>query len=184
MKQYDISADTVFGAGVTQGEFLPAALNANIGDYVDKDTGKANFQSQGFIDLLELTTELPVESDFMDDEDDGEAETMIRDGRALLTEAWLYNFRTFSEMEQATVGEPVAYVGYPSEQKAGPSIENNLQLAMSASSENKEAVWEFLRSFLQEDYQDRVEFGFPVYRRSLDKLAAAAQERPYLEDFT
>ncbi len=179
IKRDNIPVTTAFGAYVTQNDLLVSALNSNIADYVDKDTGKCSFSSQGFIDLLEITAELPAEASFMEDEESEEMETLMRDGKALLTTAWLYNFRAFSEMEQSTLGEPAVYVGYPSENRTGPSIETNLQLAMSASSEHKEAVWEFLRSFLTEEYQDTVEFGFPVYRKSLDKLAAAAQERPY-----
>ena len=179
IKQQNIPRETAFGPYMTQQDFLLAAMNATIDDYVDKDTGKCSFSSQGFIDLLELSAELPKEYDYMDEDVMDSMETLMRDGKALLTSAWLYNFRAFSEMEQATVGEPVSYVGYPSENKLGPCIEAELQLAMSASSQNKEAVWDFLRGFLEEDYQEKIEFGFPVRRQALDLLAEKAQERPY-----
>lgn len=175
----NIPMQTAFGGHMTQGEFLVNALSTTIDEYVDKDTGKCTFNGQGFIDLLELSAKLPKEADYTDDEAAAELETVMLDGKALLCSAWLYNFRTYTELEVATVGEPVTLVGYPSEGKSGPSIEATMRLAISASSKNKEAAWQFVRSFLLEDYQEKVDFGFPVRREALELMSQTAQERPY-----
>lgn len=45
----------------------------------------------------------------------------------------------------------------------------NLAIGISASSQNKEKSWEFLKSLLDEEFQDNIKRGLPVRISSLEK---------------
>lgn len=56
----------------------------------------------------------------------------------------------------------------------GSAIIANTQLAMSSKSKNKEGAYSFLRYFLTDEYQQELEYGYPVSIRRLDEMAGDA----------
>lgn len=55
----------------------------------------------------------------------------------------------------------------------------NLAIGISASSQNKEKSWEFLKSLLDEEFQDNIKRGLPVRISSLEKKIEAAMRTEY-----
>ena len=49
-----------------------------------------------------------------------------------------------------------------------------MMLAMSHASEHKDACWEFLRSFYLDQYQENIDFGFPVSKKAYHAMAEKA----------
>ena len=43
----------------------------------------------------------------------------------------------------------------------------------------KDAAWEFMKSFYDDDYQNKLQRDFPIKKSALEQVAAKAQERPY-----
>ena len=72
-------------------------------------------------------------------------------------------------------------IGFPSSDGEGSAIMPGLQLAMSAKSAKKEGVWEFLRSFLTDEYQKDI-YGFPLSIKRLEEMKKEATQKPYYLD--
>jgi len=65
--------------------------------------------------------------------------------------------------------DDVAYIGYPSKKDQGVGLRESSGLfAISASSENKEAAWDFIKCVFEGD--DDNEFGFPASKTKFEKM--------------
>ena len=89
------------------------------------------------------------------------------------------DLRNFNNMEQGTFGGELTMIGFPSSDGDGSVIWPNLRFALSAKSKNSVGAWEFLRTFLTDEYQESVEYGFPLSVKLLDEKVQQAMERPY-----
>lgn len=152
--------------------------------FIDWDTGKCNFDSDSFMQLLEFLKQFPEE---LNDEDlDAywqNYDSMWREGRVIAQMASISGFRDYNYMEKGTFGEKITIIGFPSSNEDGSAIIAGMQLAMSSKSSNKEGVWEFLRYFLTDEYQNEVNGGLPLSIRRLDELAAEAMKNPtYIDE--
>ena len=79
-------------------------------------------------------------------------------------------------------GEPVTAVGFPVKEGAGSVIMYNSNFAISARSPYKQEAWEFIRYYLTPEYQDTINYGWPVLKSSLDVKMEEAQEQPFYID--
>ena len=106
---------------------------------------------------------------------------MLRDGKALASIQYLSDIRSFNMAEKGNFGEDITMIGFPSSDGEGSAIMPGLQLAMSAKSAKKEGVWEFLRSFLTDEYQKDI-YGFPLSIKRLEEMKKEATQKPYYLD--
>jgi len=154
--------------------------------YVDWDNGQCHFDSNGFMKILEYANSLPREIDYtavMDDESYWkEMETQYRNGKTILSIQYLSGFRDYAYAKQALFGEDITLIGFPTEEGVGAGLNIGTTMAISALSKNKEVAWEFMKSFFSEEYQDSLNYNFPVRISSLRKLEEKAWERPYFVD--
>ena len=154
--------------------------------YVDWDNGQCYFDSDGFIKILEYANSLPREIDYtavMDDESYWkEMETQYRTGKTILSIQYLSGFRDYAYAKQALFGEDITLIGFPTEEGVGAGLNIGTTMAISALSKNKEVAWEFMKTFFSEEYQDSLNYNFPVRISSLRKLEEKAWERPYFID--
>ena len=72
--------------------------------------------------------------------------------------------------------------GFPSKTPGTATIFPQLEIAVNASSKQKDACWSFVRRFLLDDYQDSVNMYWPVSIDALDKMANTAMEPLYYTD--
>lgn len=120
------------------------------GDYVNWETGECSFDTTEFKKVLELSN---ASSNIIDDRESlFEYESKIRDGSALLGcgGATLDTMQVLPEL----YGEDVTFIGYPTKDKNGSYFCFTDKLGMSATSEHKEGVWEFLRTFMMKGHHD------------------------------
>lgn len=154
--------------------------------YVDWDNGQCYFDSDGFMKILEYANSLPREIDYtavMDDESYWkEMETQYRTGKTILSIQYLSGFRDYAYAKQALFGEDITLIGFPTEEGVGAGLNIGTTMAISALSKNKEVAWEFMKTFFSEEYQDSLNYNFPVRISSLRKLEEKAWERPYFID--
>lgn len=67
----------------------------------------------------------------------------------------------------------ISCVGYPGNFPCGSLAKGgDVTLVMSEKSAQKEGAWEFIRFFLEEEYQNRYTTGFPVFLSAFDRKAA------------
>lgn len=177
--------DTVAFFDTTKSSFLNYYIWMCSEQVVNWETGECFFDGDGFIKVLEYANTLPEkldESRYNDESFWRNYEVMYREDQVLLEIYGLSSYRDFNSLEQRSFGEDVTLIGFPSEDRNGSSIAGNMTFAMNAKSKNKEAAWDFIKYFLSDEYQDKLEWGFPVKLSSLEAQAKKAQEKPFWLD--
>jgi len=170
----------------TKMSVLNDAIMMNSDEYINWETGECFFNTPEFTGLLEFANEFPGEIDYATLYNDPQywekQETIFRDGKALLQPYTIANFQDFQYCEGGTFGEQITAVGFPVNQGIGNAYMCNFGFAISAKSKHQDVAWEFLRYYLTDEYQDSIEYGWPIKLSSMDKRMKKAQERPYYED--
>ena len=125
-----------------------------------------------------MANKLPVEyaenawEDFKD--------TIYMDNEALFD---IYNLQTFSDytfLRDGIFGDEISFIGFPNDMGVNYStIEPDISLAICTQCKDKDGAWEFLKSFLSEEFQDSLPYDLPIRKSSLEKFAAKSMERPY-----
>ncbi len=174
---------TQFLADVTQSEMMERCISMSGNQFVDWENGNCNFNSDEFIQMLEFISTFPEEIDrnLWTEEYWENYESMWREGKVLALATSIGDFRGYSYTEKGTFGEKVTMIGFPSSNGEGSVIQPRQQLALSSKSKCREGAWEFLKVFLQDEYQEKI-YGLPVSIKCLDKLATKAMEKPYYMD--
>ncbi len=170
----------------TKSSVLNDALMMNSDEYINWETGECYFNTPEFISLLEFANEFPSEIDYESLYNDPtyweKQETIFRDGGALLMPYTISNFTDFLYCEDGTFGEEITAVGFPVGDGVGNAYMGNFGFAVSAKSKYQDVAWEFLRYYLTDEYQDALEYGWPIKLSSLEKRVQKAQQKPYYED--
>lgn len=163
----------------TRDSILQSLLFADLDHYVDWTTGKCNFDSKDFIEMLEFAATFPAT--IPDDMEWEETNTRIAEGRQMLTQAYLYSVDSmlWNDVQFGEAG--ATYIGYPTNNGVGSVMQMDSGYGMSASCKNKEAAWEFLRSFLTEDAQKNV-YNIPINVKVYQEMLKEAMTPEYEKD--
>lgn len=160
-------------AGTTKENILEHAMELCADNFIDYKTGKCDFTSDYFIELLEFANGFLNSMDldsYFDDAFWDRYRTMFADEETLLLITFITDFSDIFYNEHEIFGEEVTAVGFPTFSGLGSAFYVNGGFAISAKSENREGAWEFIRTLLNEDYQDGVS-ELPVRKSSLEKQA-------------
>ncbi len=177
---------------VTQTVMLDNICTITADQFIDKNTGKCNFDSEGFIKVLQFAKTLSSKSVWEDgggipidmySKDMGndfwtEMETAYRENRVLLQVEYFNSFRGYWQLMKGTYGEDINFIGFPTDSRNGSAVNPTFKLAMSAKSKLSEGAWQFLRYFLTDEYQNTITNEFPVKLSRIDALAKEAMQ-PY-----
>lgn len=152
-------------------------------EYVDMDQGTCNFRSEVFVEDLEFARALPEYAEKFELEENSYDSRYIED-KALLQPVTICYIPDLARQIYGCMGEDIAYVGYPSESREGSCIRVcGMSFALSAESDKLDGAWEFVRTFLTEDFQRDELYGvngrsLPIRRDIFDERAqiAATQE--------
>ncbi len=175
-------AGTMLFENNTRDMMLRLCLTMSGDQFIDWERGTCSFDSDSFIQTLELLSLFPEKIDDTEYEDEywENRESMWRDGKIIASINSFGDFRSYNQEEKGTYGEKITMIGFPCANEDGTVIWPDLQLAMSAKSKNKEGAWAFLRTFLTDEYQEEnINYGFPVSIKRLDELGEEATQRPY-----
>ena len=122
-------------------------------EYVDTDQGICYFQSDAFVEVLQFAQTLPEYAERFELEENSYDSRYIED-KALLQPVTIRYVPDLAQQINGCIGEDIAYVGYPSESREGSCIRVcGMSFALSARSNKLEGAWEFVRTFLTEDFQ-------------------------------
>ncbi|MCR5177738.1 MAG: extracellular solute-binding protein [Lachnospiraceae bacterium] len=167
-----------FGA-MTRENLFSLLLYIQGAEYVDLSTGKCAFDSPGFIELLNLVKLFPekiADDAYMDQQ------KAYREGNSVVLLYGFSNYKDYANCRYGYFGREIAMPGIPGYERSGSMIMPQIQLAMTSTSAHKEAVWDFIRMFLSEDYQDKLNWGFPVRMDSLRNLGQKSMEKEFYID--
>lgn len=178
-KPEDVS---LFGESMTRDSMMYSAMSLALPQFIDKESGQCNFESQGFKDLLEFLKTLPTEYeyDYSDPDYWTNMEMQYISGKTLLMTNTIYSVSdlvyTFGNFGTADV----TFIGFPCEDGVGAILNVPNRYAISAQSPNQEGAWEFMRYYYTDEYQET------LYQMSINKeiwmeQAMEATEKPYWE---
>lgn len=153
--------------------------NMSLDSFINWETGECNFNDGYFEKVLEFANRFPKEVEY--NEDDESTPSKIQSGKLLLMEVGLSDIQSY-QMYSAMYGEPITFIGFPSNGGNGSYINPMGGLAINAKAEHKDGAWEFLKSFLSEEYQmESVEWDFPVMRSALEAQFEEDMTPEYIE---
>jgi ABC-type glycerol-3-phosphate transport system substrate-binding protein len=169
---------------MTRGNFFGTMMNFCAGDFVDVSTGKCNFNSPEFINMMEYAKTLPAElnEDYYGEDYWMNYRSQYRDNRTLLEYVSIGSIRNLNYTINGDMGEDVTYIGFPTESGQGSYINAYQTYAISSRSKNKEGAWEFIRFYLTEEHQKTLEYGMPIQMKYFKANAQKALEKPYYVD--
>lgn len=152
------------GADKSRILWMMCAMNQKL--FVDKEAGTCNFSGEEFRKILEFANRFPAETNY-----DPSLEK-LRSGETMLYRDTITSVQIY-QMYEFMFGEPVNLIGYPTFGESGLTLSSNgTTVAMSAQSQNKEGVWEFIRFNLTKDRQENTgspNGGFPILKSALEK---------------
>lgn len=174
-----------FGRDMTKEVFMNMVMRYCSNQFIDVATGKCSFDSDNFIRMMEFTQNLPeeivYEDDYWQNYDWSKEQAQYRENRTLMMQANLYEFSGLSRMINGYFGEPVSFVGFPTEDGDGSYIQSSQTFALAAKSGNLDGAWQFVRYYLTDEYQKDVSY-FPVNLEMLREKSKDAMEQPYYID--
>ena len=174
-----------FGGDTTRSQFMNMVMSYCGNQFVDVSTGKCSFNTQDFISMMEFAKTLP--SDDSQNYDDEywnnyweNYQSQYRQDRTLLMQVNFWQFSQMASSINGYFGEPVSFVGFPTDTGNGSYIMSSTTYVLSAKSKHLDAAWDFMRYYLTDEYQDKVSY-FPVQKEKFYEKSKDAMERPYWE---
>ena len=179
IEQTGVNKQKAFGY-MTRETFLDYGLRFAGNNYIDWENKTCHFDGDAFVDFLEFSSEFMEE--IPESAYDDYKDTMYVSEESLFSITILNTFRSFNENTQAYFGGDVSYVGYPNDFGVNNSIiYPTYRFGISAQSKNKDAAWDFVKTFYSDKFQESV-YEFPIKKSVFEKRAKDATERPYYMD--
>lgn len=176
---------TYFDSYIDGPTFLSFAMVLNQGDFADFKNGKTMFDSQKFIDLLNLAKEMPARNQDMVNIEYEEPTIRVRDGKQLFM--LLSNGSDFSEyrMLSTILNGKINFCSLPGSDKIFSTFMVDSGLSISANCAAPELAWKFVRTLVSEvqTYEESDYFGsFPMNAKSFDNLLNKLMEKQMIKD--
>ena len=149
---------------------LMMLLFTDLNSYVNWESASCDFENEDFYKLLGFCAQYSETPNFAGDGLSQQAR--VAAGKQLLMDVEIYDLDEVCYHDQY-FGGSCTYVGYPTRSGSGNVLYLTEGYAMSASCSNKEAAWDFLRSFLGQDYQ-RGQYGLPLRLDVFEEKVEAA----------
>ncbi len=166
----------------TREYIMQMCLMFNFDEFVNWETGECNLNGEEFIKVLEFANRFESQEKYQYDEDAPSTPSKIQDGTLLLLSTSFSSVQDY-QMHSAMFGEPITLIGYPTFSGSGNAISAQNCFAINAKSKNKDAAWQFIKSFLTpEHYEDGRVWGFPTLISAYDKVNEEYMTPEYYED--
>ena len=163
---------TILEPWVTRQAVLSSLLGLEMDQFVDWSSGEVHFESQAFKDLMEFTMLFPESFDWSTYELTESTNDLIRQGRQMLTQTYLYGLDSLLYSD-SDFGGSATYIGWPCSEGVGSILMPNGGYGMSHNCRNKEAAWDFLRTTLTEDGQRntrQIPVNQKIFREKLEEI--------------
>lgn len=175
---------TVFSNGWTKNMALSNCLSRNLSAFVDWTTGKCEFDSEAFQQLLAFCNSFPAETsdgdgaiayassadiavdDAMWDSD----ATRITNGKQLMSTIGMYSFDSYIWNVYA-IRDKITFTGYPTEDGSGSSFGLQMPMAISSVTKYPDAAWDFVCSIIKKMNtidENNYYYGFPISQAAFD----------------
>lgn len=164
----------------TKETVLYYCVNMSQDQFIDWETGECKFSDGYFEKVLELANKFPKEANY--NEDDESIPSKIQSGKLLLQQMAVADVQEY-QMYKAMFGEDITFIGFPTNGGTGTYVRPTSALGISSKAQNKEGAWEFLKSFLSEEYQKNyISWYMPVLKSALDAQFEEDMTPEYFEE--
>ena len=161
----------------TKSGILDYYLRYNLAQFFDLNKGFCDFNTEEFKKVLEFCNRFPKENEYQDT--DASEWRKASDGTLLLMREGIMGVQDY-QMCHNIFGTDISFVGYPSSFSCGSVAKGgDMTLAMNSKCADKEGAWEFIRYFLEEEYQTRYTVYLPLLRSAFDAGAKEAMQAQY-----
>lgn len=147
-----------FGIGMTKDAILSYCMALEVSRFVDWNTGKCSFDSPDFVKLLEFANSFPDDFDYDNYEysasDSDNAR--IAEGRQMLAISVFSSTKYIMTDYDELFGGKATIIGFPTTDGVGNMLAITSQLAISSKCADKQAAWEFVRTYLTEAFQKTI----------------------------
>lgn len=177
-------ADTMLFEEMLRDQVIANSMSMGGEQFIDWEKGECYYNGEGFIHLLEFAKTFPKEWDETENDENywRKREFAVRDGKVLAQAATFDSFRGYNRFLKGVFGEEMTPIGFPVEKGIGSSLGVPYSLAISAKSKKQEGAWEFVRYFLTDAFQSKLEYGFPIRVDMFDKLGEESMKKQVYED--
>ena len=175
---------TVFSDGWTKNTALSNCLSRNLSAFVDWTTGKCEFDSEAFQQLLTFCNSFPAETsdgdgaiayatstDIAIDDAMWESDaTRITNGKQLMSTIEMYSFDSYIWNVYA-IRDKITFTGYPTEDGSGSSFGLQMPMAISSVTKYPDAAWDFVCSIIKKMNtidENNYYYGFPISQAAFD----------------
>lgn len=175
---------TVFSDGWTKNTALSNCLSRNLSAFVDWTTGKCEFDSEAFQQLLAFCNSFPAETsdgdgaiayatstDLAIEDAMWESDaTRITNGKQLMSTIEMYSFDSYIWNVYA-IRDKITFTGYPTEDGSGSSFGLQMPMAISSVTKYPDAAWEFVCSIIKKMNtidENNYYYGFPISQAAFD----------------
>lgn len=175
---------TVFSNGWTKNTALSNCLSRNLSAFVDWTTGKCEFDSEAFQQLLAFCNSFPAETsdgdgaiayassaDIAVDDAMWESDaTRITNGKQLMSTTGMYSFDSYIWNVYA-IRDKITFTGYPTEDGSGSSFGLQMPMAISSVTKYPDAAWDFVCSIIKKMNtidENNYYYGFPISQAAFD----------------
>ena len=186
---------TIFSDGWTKTDVLNNCLSRNLASFVDWTTGKCEFDSEAFEQLLTFCNSFPdavdnndaiayaAETVAIDDSVWEPDSTRVVNGKQLMGTTSLYGFTEFI-WELYAICDKITFTGYPTEDAApGNSFYTNGEMAISSTTKYPDAAWDFVSTMVKQmNEESDYMYAFPMSQAEFDKLKTEAMTEEYQLD--
>ncbi len=183
-KNYDVKT---FGNTIGKTRVLNGLASFNSARFIDWGTGKCSFDTDEFVKILEYANSYP-DDESIDYENLESLEELLKEGRAYCNEIYSFSF-TDAEIYDKVFGGNAAFIGYPTGQGSGLSMNMTLRMGIYSKSPCADGAWEFVKYFLTREYgnnhsDEAYSNGFSTRKDVLeDQIKKLTATAPYTDDF-
>lgn len=170
-------AESSLFPGDSQKEVFGFLCMGSMGNFVDLNKGICSFDNDLFKDLLTFSNSFPEHGIY---EEGYSVIEQFLEGKALLYPVSIADVYECAKVRTIFGDSPVNFIGYPLDERSGNIAKpGNIALGINKNSKNKEAAWEFIKSFLREEYQAGIKNGIPLLKSEVEKRLEEAEKIEY-----
>lgn len=173
-----------FEMGMDRSNVMRMYLMSNHNYFIDQVTGKCNFESQEFLELLAFLNTLPTEEEFINMWESGmmfdyDYQGQWQADQTLFKLCSVGDLSYYKADMERYMGKDYTLIGLPSIDSNGSIINAYQTFAISAKTNNKEGAWEFIKSYFTPESLETYTWQMPILKESFDIVAQRASEPPY-----
>ena len=166
----------------TREYIMQMCLMFSMDEFVNWETGECKLNGEDFVKVLEFANRFESQDKYEYDAEGPSTPAKIQNGTLLLMTTGFSSVQDY-QAQKTIFGEPITMIGFPTPSGTGNTLSGQNCYAINAKSKNKEAAWQFVRSFITpEHYEESDIWGFPSLISAYEKANEEYMTAEYYED--